>query len=104
MTREPIEASAEALRSRDELEVGETGEHLVEIVGVFKTNGACRVRLLEGDREVVSGKITDPALATPGNAYTTALDQGRPLLVMAKPTLKDGAIHRLFISDAQVAP
>ena len=95
------EPSAEVLRSTVEMEVGDTAMYEVEIEGVFKTNGACRVRLLDGGR-VVAGKITDPALDTPGNKYTAALNEGAVLRVTAKPTLKDGELHRLFISDAEL--
>lgn len=95
------EPSAEVLRSREEMQVGDTAKYEVEIEGVFKTNGACRVRLLDGGR-VVAGKITDPALDTPGNKYTAALNEGAVLRVTAKPTLKDGELHRLFISDAEI--
>jgi hypothetical protein len=54
------------------------------------------------DGRVVSGKITDPALAIPGSVYTSALDRGLPLKVTAKPTLKDGEIHTLYVSDAKL--
>jgi hypothetical protein len=50
----------------------------------------------------VAGKITDPALEHHGNIYTAALNEGSTLRVIAKPTLKEGEINRLFISDAEV--
>jgi hypothetical protein len=73
----------------------------VRIEGVFKTNGACKVRLLD-DNRIVSGKITDPALGQPHNVYTTALNEGASLHVVAKPVLKNDKIHRLFISHAEI--
>jgi hypothetical protein len=49
---------------------------------------------------IVPGKITDPVVGVIGsNIYTKALDEGTELTVIAKPTLRDGAINRLFISD-----
>ncbi|VFU08478.1 conserved protein of unknown function [Methylocella tundrae] len=96
---EPV---AEALRSRGELTVGESREYRVRLEGVFKTNGACRVRLLDLDKIVV-GKITDPSVGSAGNVYTRALNDGAELIVVAKPTMKDGNINRLFISDARAA-
>jgi hypothetical protein len=95
------EPSAEVLRSRAELEVGEEDHYNVKIEGVFKTNGACRVRLIDRG-EIVPGKVTDPALSERDNIYTRALNDGTPLRVTAKPTLKDGRIYRLFISDASL--
>jgi hypothetical protein len=41
---EPI---AEVLRSRQELSIGDSSSYRVRIEGVFKNNGACRVRLLD---------------------------------------------------------
>ncbi|WP_165421406.1 hypothetical protein [Bradyrhizobium sp. Leo170] len=96
------EPAAEVLRAREPLELGDTAEHQVFVEGVFKTNGACRLKLVPDDR-IVSGKITDPALAMPSNVYTTALDRNLPLKVTAKPTLKNGVIHTLYVSDAKLA-
>lgn len=96
------EPAAEALKARDSMSVGDAMSYRVRLEGVFKTNGACKVRILDQDK-VVSGKITDPAVAAPGNIYTTALNEGAELQVTAKPTLKGGSLHRLFISDAKDA-
>lgn len=93
------EPTAEVLRAKDQMEVGEMGEYVVTMEGVFKTNGACKVKLDNG--VIVAGKITDPVLDQPGNIYTHALDRAEPLLVTAKPTMKDGEINRLFISNAR---
>jgi hypothetical protein len=95
------EPTAEVLRAHTSMEVGDMAEYDVTVEGVFKTNGACRLRVL-GDDRIVPGKITDPALDNPGNIYTTALNEGLPLHVTAKPTLKDGKVHTLFVSDARL--
>jgi hypothetical protein len=95
---EPV---AVALRSRGEIAVGESATYPVKFEGVFKTSGACRVRLLDYGI-VVPGKITDPAVANDVNLYTRALADGTELIVTAKPTLKDGIITKLFISDVAV--
>lgn len=94
------EPSAEVLRSHDTLELDEAVEMDVKIEGVFKTNGACKIRLLDSDK-IVTGKITDAALDQPHNVYTKALDEGTPLHVVAQSTMKDGKLHKLFISSAE---
>jgi hypothetical protein len=94
------EPAAEVLKAKDSMSVGDARLYNVRLEGVFKTNGACKVRLIDEDK-VVSGKITDPAVANPGNIYTTALNEGATLQVTAKPTVKGGSLHRLFISDAK---
>jgi len=94
------EPTAEVLRSKDPMEVGEMKEYVVTLEGLFKTNGACKVKLENGI--IVAGKITDPVLDQPGsNIYTQALDRTERLRVVAKPTMKDGEINRLFISNAK---
>ena len=101
--KDPIvidEAVAEVLRSTTgALELGDTVEYDVEVVGVFKNNGVCRLKLLGEDR-VVLGKISDPALDEPNNIYTNALHAGGVLHVVGKPTIKDGKLHKLFVISA----
>jgi hypothetical protein len=96
------EATAEVIRSKEALAVGDSKTYLVKLEGVFKTNGACKVRIAE-DGRIVPGKITDPSVGTAGNVYTRALNDAAELIVTAKPTLKDGQIKRLFISDAKIS-
>lgn len=96
------EASADVLRSHKELSVGDVGEYKVNLEGVFKTNGACRVKLA-GTHKIISGKITDPSVGIAGNIYTRALNEGATLVATAKPTLQNGEINRLFISNARIA-
>lgn len=55
------EPAAEVLRSTDALSLGEKEEYFVRIHGVFKTNGACRIEVLnEPKKKIVAGKIADP--------------------------------------------
>lgn len=97
------EPAAEVLRSPDQLTLGEPVTYDVKIQGVFKTNGACRVEILD-QKKIVAGKIADATLEAPHNIYTRALDEGAILRVVAQPTMKDGKLHRLFITDAKIAP
>jgi hypothetical protein len=104
--KDPIiidEPSAEVLRSHEPLKLGDDVEYDVQIEGVFKTNGACKVRILKTNK-IVSGKIADPALDKINNVYTRALNEGEALHVVAKPTLKHGKIHTLFITSASRIP
>ena len=82
--------------------LGDVSSYVVTVEGVFKTNGACRLKILETGK-IVSGKIVDPALRTPHNVYTTALDQGLPLRLTAKPTLKAEKVSTLYVIDASLA-
>jgi hypothetical protein len=95
------EPAAEVLRSPDTLSLGTREQYEVRIHGVFKTNGACRVEILN-QKKIVSGKIADPELGKAGNVYTRALNEGAILRVVAQPTIKEGKIHRLFITHAEL--
>lgn len=96
------EAGASVLSSKEDMDIGDLAEYRVTIHGVFKTDGSCRLKLYD-TQEITIGRITDPALETVGNVYTSALNQGFPLVITAKPTIKDGKIVRLYISDAKKA-
>jgi hypothetical protein len=97
------EATADALRSKKDLRVGE----MVTIRGVLskvdKKTGAFRLQEMDSGREI-TGRITDPSLYVIGNIYTHALDTALPIVVSGKPTLDEkGEIQKLFVSDAKNA-
>lgn len=92
---------AEALRSPEEVIVGETEEYRGLVLALDTTTGAFKFKQEDSGREF-RGKITDPALLTPQNIYSHALDTKEPITVIAKPTIhEDGEIHKLFVSDAK---
>lgn len=92
------EVTADVMRSREELEVGNQAEFIATILGVDMATGACHIKLENGQEK--RGKITDPALRQAHNVYTSALDSQRVVRLVAKPVLKNGEISRLYISDA----
>ncbi|CAD7023277.1 hypothetical protein REJC140_00152 [Pseudorhizobium endolithicum] len=91
--------TAAALRSKEEVTVGEMATFRGVFRAVDTTTGS--FRLEDEDGKEYRGKITDPALLTPQNFYTHALDTQEVVAITAKPTLnEDGTVHRLFVSDA----
>lgn len=98
---EPVaidEPTAQVLQSKEELIVADMRQYRGLFLGVDTTNGSCRIEVEGG---IVRGKITDPALEVVENVYTHALDTHRPVLITAKPVLREGEIKRLYISDAR---
>ncbi|WP_274626725.1 hypothetical protein [Arvimicrobium flavum] len=92
--------TAESLRSPEEVTVGETQRFRGTITALDTKTGAFKFEEADSGREL-RGKITDPALTTPQNVYSHALDTKVALALVAKPTLRaDGGIHKLFVSDA----
>jgi len=101
---EPVtvdEPVAEALRSKEEVIVGDTQMLTGRILAVDTVTGAGKLHV-DGEATPTRAKITDPTLAIPENAYTHALDTAAKISVTAKPVTKDGIISTLYISDARI--
>ena len=82
-----------------DLDVGAEKDFEVIISELDMDSGACRLTLVDDPDGRVAGKITDPLLASPNNPYALALAGKRAITIRAKPTLKEGEIERLYISD-----
>lgn len=95
------EAEAEVIRGGDEMEVDEMQQFICKrIKEVNELNGHCILEI-DGFDELIIGKIGDPALESPNNVYTKALNNHSQFTISAKPVLKNGLLHKLFISDAR---
>jgi len=95
------EAAAQALKSTEKMTVGDAQTYEGIFEAVDATNGSCKLKTNGDGKKPIRGKITDPALAMPENVYTHTFDLKVPVVVTAKPVLRDGEIHRLYISDAR---
>lgn len=93
------EPAADVIRAKGALEVLDETTMKVKIEAVDKISKTCKV-VSEEWPGPVKGKITDPALDTPENVYTHALDTATEILVTGKPVLKDGELHMFYISNA----
>lgn len=90
---DPIEIdapTAEALRSKDELSVGDS----ITLVGVVTAlDVETGLFKLETETGQFRGTVTDPALKSAGNVYSHSLDAVERIEIVAKPTLKvDGSV------------
>jgi hypothetical protein len=94
------EQMADAIRSKEELEVADLASYTVQIVEADKHKKGCHV-LLEGYDKPIPCRISDPVILQTGNIYTQALNQDGKLRVKAKATLKNEKIKMLYISDAE---
>lgn len=91
---------AEALRSREEVVIGEVITMRGRIKAVDTVKGTGKI-LIEGQDRPIKVQITDPILTVPNNVYTHALDSQAEVEVSAKPLSKSGTLATLFVSDAK---
>lgn len=94
------EPMAEVFRSKGDEELGDQATFRAKLQMIDKLAGTCKVQI-DGADGTFKGKITDPALSSPGNIYTHAFDTDEWVIITAKPTLREGEIQRLYISDAK---
>lgn len=95
------EPEADAIRSKEELEVDDMKEYECDLISELNTkSGHCHLHLVGDSRHIV-GKISDPALSVPDNIYSRALNSQTGFKFTAKAVLKDGEIQRLYVSDAK---
>jgi hypothetical protein len=100
---EPIvvdEPVAEALRAPEGAVVGKIETYSGRLKAVDTTTGACKF-LMDDAEKPLRCKITDPALLTPENVYTHALDTQGHVTITAKPVSKNGKVSTLYVSDAK---
>lgn len=93
------EAMASAIRDQGEVEVGleRTWELLITELDTETKTG--KVRLSGDDGKRIKVRITDPLADTTPSPYAIALANATTLSVRGKPTLRDGDIDTIFISD-----
>jgi hypothetical protein len=93
-------AEKAAILAEEGVEVGDQRTYHVIITELDMESGSCRVYLTNEPDAPYQGKITDPAFSAPNNRYVMAMAGKTAIDVKAKPTLKEGTIKQLFISDA----
>ena len=97
------EPEADAIRSKADLEVDDMKDYKCDLISELNTKtGHCHLHL-EGEERHIIGKINDPALQAPNNIYSKSLNAQSGFSLTAKAVLKEGLIHRLYVSDARDA-
>jgi hypothetical protein len=92
-------ADKEAILSESPIEVGQEGVYAVRFTEMDVETGSCKVALDPITTERVSAKITDPDFLVANNKYVLALAAQATIKVTAKPTIRDGEMEKLFISN-----
>ena len=94
---------AEAIRSRDNLEVGDMESFRIKIDGFTHHNKQLKIAHLSEPGKFITGHVRDPVFQADHNIYTDAAIKQGWLNVTAKPVRKEGRIQALYIMDATEA-
>lgn len=92
-------AERDAIEARADTEIGSESEWVVVLHELNLDTGGCRVSLEDDPEGRVGATITDPVLQAPNNPYSVAFAAQTPIAVKAKPSLIDGQMERLYISN-----
>lgn len=94
------EPEAEVIRGKGDMEVEEMVRLRCNRISEINLESGHCILEIEGYERPVKGMIADPALKTPKNIYTRALDEQSGFYVSAKPIKKNGELYQLHIADA----
>ncbi|RDD60492.1 hypothetical protein [Ferruginivarius sediminum] len=94
---------ADAVRSKDKIEVGDMERMRVHVDGIIHHNRQLKVDNPEVPGAYLTAQVRDPAFDTVPNVYTDAASKKGWLIVDARPTYKAGALHGLYIMNAEAA-
>lgn len=94
------EPMADAIRSKDEIEVLDMEELTFRIDGVTLHNRQLKVEFADAPGKFVSADVRDPLFEVEGNPYLNAFFAKRDVTVLAKRALKKtGELHRLYVMN-----
>lgn len=93
------EPMADAIRSKEDDEVGDMTEIEVRVDGIIHHNRQLKVADPNVDGRFVTAEVRDPLFDTVPNAYSEAAANMASIKVMAKPLYRNGLLHKLYIMD-----
>ena len=89
---------ADAIRSKDKLEVGDMEKMRLRVDGLIHHNKQLKVEHPDKPGKFITANVRDPAFAEDGSVYTDAVSQKGYLDVSAKPSrTADGELRTLYI-------
>jgi hypothetical protein len=95
---------ADAIRSKEKLEVGDMEKMRVRVDGLIHHNRQLKVELPDQPGRYFTANVRDPAFSDESNIYMDAVASQGYLDVSAKPSRKqDGTLQALYILDASAA-
>ena len=98
------EGDASKIRASAEESIGPEGSFRCLMDGIIEHNRTIKIQIENSPEEgnYITANVEDSSFGQTDNPYITALNTKRPIIVNAKPVLKEGEIVRLIISEAEV--
>lgn len=93
------EPMADAIRSKDEIEVLDMEEMTFRIDGILRHNRQLKVEFADAPGKFFAADVRDPIFEVDGNAYISAFVGNTPVTVQAKKALKNGELHRIYVMN-----
>lgn len=93
------EPMADAIRSKQDDEVGDMEKMTINVDGITHHNRQLKIKHPNIDGKFIVAEVRDPNFDAFPNAYTEAASNLSSLTVHAKPMLRNGELHRLYIMD-----
>lgn len=93
------EATAETIRSKEDIELQESAEFTLRIDGIIRHSRSIKAEFIDRPGEYISADVRDPEFDSVPNPYTAALNNGEPLTVRARPALRGGQMFKLYVME-----
>lgn len=93
------EPMAEAIRSKDEIEVLDMEQMTFRIDGISLHNRQLKVEFAEDPGKFFSADVRDPAFEQETNPYKAAFAANQVVTVEAKRALKQGQLYKLYVMN-----
>ena len=93
-------ATAFAVRSNKQLEVGPMETVLVKVDGLIRNNKQLKVFHPDEPNRIVTAYVRDPSFDIEPNVYLKAMLNREKITISCKVARKDGKIQRIYILDA----
>lgn len=98
------EATADAIRSKEEIELQENAEFTLRVDGIIRHSRTIKAEFIDKPGDFVSADVRDPEFDSVPNSYTDALSSGMPITVRARPALRAGSLFKLYVMEVLTAP
>ncbi len=93
------EPMADAIRSKEDDEVGDMIEMNLRVDGIIHHNRQLKILHPDISGRYVTAEVRDPTFDAVPNAYSEAAANMSMIRVMAKPIYRNSVLHKLYIMD-----